>query len=118
VYKNVEALSIILNALQNQSILVDEIIISEDGNSEVMKNFVATLEDEKIVHLSCPDIGWRKNTALNKAIVKASGEYLIFIDGDVVPHKRFVEGHISQAKKVVYVLENVQNWVRIYHEIF
>jgi GT2 family glycosyltransferase len=99
VYKNVEALSIILNALQNQSILVDEIIISEDGNSEVMKNFVATLEDEKIVHLSCPDIGWRKNTALNKAIVKASGEYLIFIDGDVVPHKRFVEGHISQAKK-------------------
>jgi len=98
VYKNVQALNIILKSLKNQTVKVDEVIISEDGNSEVMKNFITTLEDNNIVHLTCEDIGWRKNVALNKAIQIANGEYLIFIDGDVVPHKRFVEGHISQAK--------------------
>lgn len=100
VYKNTKALKIVLQSLQNQSILPDEIIISEDGNSDVMKKFVNTLNMENIdiQHLTCEDIGWRKNTALNKAIIQSKGEYLIFIDGDVVPHKRFIEGHLYWSK--------------------
>lgn len=104
VYKNTRALNIVLKSLQNQTIIPDEIIISEDGNSQIMKDFVSALEinDIKIQHLTCEDDGWRKNIALNKAIVKSNGQYLIFIDGDVVPHKRFIEGHLywSQPKRV------------------
>ena len=99
VYKNVEALKIILKSLDNQTKKVDEIIISEDGNSEVMLNFVNSLNYDNLIHLSCKDIGWRKNVALNKSVVKATGEYLIFIDGDVVLHKKFVEGHLFSAQK-------------------
>lgn len=99
VYKNIGALNIILKALANQTIKADEIIISEDGNSDIMKNFINSLNYDNLIHLTCEDIGWRKNIALNKAIVNTSGEYLIFIDGDVVPHQRFIEGHLSQAKK-------------------
>lgn len=102
VYKNTDALKIVLHSLQNQSIIPDEIIISEDGNSTEMKNFVNSLNYSNITHLTQEDIGWRKAIALNNSIKKAIGDYLIFIDGDVVPHKRFVEGHIacSQEKKV------------------
>ncbi|MGB5868374.1 MAG: glycosyltransferase [Arcobacteraceae bacterium] len=100
VYKNTNALNIVLKSLENQTILPDEIIISEDGNSDVMKEFVNTLtmKNIDIQHLTCEDIGWRKNIALNKAIVQSKGEYLIFIDGDVVPHKRFIEGHLYWSK--------------------
>jgi len=51
-----------------------------------------------LVHLTQEDIGWRKNRALNRAIVASSYEYLIFIDGDCVPFDSFVENHLIQAK--------------------
>lgn len=102
VYKNIRALKIILKALEQQTMKVDEIIISEDGASQEMKNFMETSQNKKLIHLTQEDLGWRKNRALNRAIVQASGDYLIFIDGDVVPHPRFIEGHIrcSEPKKV------------------
>jgi len=98
VYKNVRALSIILEALENQTVKPDEIIISEDGRSQKVTDFVKTLNSDKIIHLTQEDLGWRKNKALNRAILRATTDYLIFIDGDVVPHKRFIEGHISCSK--------------------
>jgi len=102
VYKNIKALKLILAALEKQTEIVNQIIISEDGNCPLMKEYVNGLNNDIITHLSCIDVGWRKNVALNKAILHSSGEYLIFIDGDVVPHKRFVEGHlqISEKRKV------------------
>lgn len=104
VYKNTKALNIVLKSLLNQTILPDEIIISEDGNSEVMKEFISqqSIDNINLKHLTCEDVGWRKNVALNKSIIESSGEYLVFIDGDVVPHKRFIEGHLywSRDKRV------------------
>ena len=102
VYKNVKALRLVLDSIQNQTIKVDEIIVSEDGESVEMKDFISTLNIDNLIHLTQEDIKWRKNIALNNSIKKASSEYLIFIDGDVVLHKRFVEGHIycSKLKRV------------------
>lgn len=99
VYKNINTLAIILEEIMNQSLNVDEVIISEDGNSKEMKDFVSSLKYKNVIHLTSEDEGWRKNRALNKAIINSTSEYLIFIDGDVVPHKNFVEGHVSCAKK-------------------
>lgn len=102
VYKNTKALKLVLDSLQNQSIIPDEIIVSEDGNSQEMLDFISTLKYKNIKHFTQEDIGWRKAVALNNSIKNAIGDYLIFIDGDVVPHKRFIEGHIycSEPKKV------------------
>lgn len=99
VYKNVKALKLVLDSILNQSIKVDEIIISEDGNSDAMKEFIATLNIKNLIHLTQEDLGWRKNIALNNSIRKASGEYLIFIDGDVILHKKFIEGHLSCSEE-------------------
>lgn len=102
VYTNIKSLNIVLKALQNQTLKADEIIISEDGESRVMKEFVDSLNYDNIRHFTQKDDGWRKAIALNNSIKKSTGDYLIFIDGDVVPHKRFIEGHVacSEDKKV------------------
>ncbi|NPA60224.1 MAG: glycosyltransferase, partial [Epsilonproteobacteria bacterium] len=44
VYKNTSALELILKSLANQTHKVDEIIISEDGDSKEMKEFISTLK--------------------------------------------------------------------------
>ena len=102
VYKNTKALKLVLDSILNQSVKVDEIIISEDGDSTEMEEFISTLDIKNLIHLTQEDLGWQKNIALNNSIKKSSGDYLIFIDGDVVLHKRFVEGHIycSKPKRV------------------
>jgi len=63
-----------------------------------MKTFIDSLSLSNLIHITQKDEGWRKNKALNNAIKTATGEYLIFIDGDVVPHPRFIEGHLSHAQ--------------------
>jgi hypothetical protein len=37
----------------------------------------------------------QKNNILNKAILATDGEYKIFIDGDCIPQKRFIQEHVE-----------------------
>lgn len=60
VYKDVEALTLLIDSLLHQTKEVDEIIISEDGNSDEMKSYYATLNTTKIKHLFQEDTGWQK----------------------------------------------------------
>ncbi len=101
VYKDTEALGFILDSLANQTMLADEIIISEDGDSTEMRDFIAIQKNRfhKLVHLTQIDDGWRKNIAMNNSIKAASNEYLIFIDGDCVPYSTFIQGHVENAHK-------------------
>lgn len=100
VYKNVDALRVVLNALRYQTFSDFEIIISEDGAYEPMAAFIQSYSClQRIVHLSQPDEGWHKNKALNCAIHNAKGDYLIFIDGDCVLHHRFIEEHMKLASE-------------------
>lgn len=96
VYKDTEALGLIFESLLHQSVIPDEIIVSEDGNSESMKTFVKDWQAQynNIIHLTQEDIGWRKNRALNRAIATARSDYLIFIDGDCIPYPQLVEEHL------------------------
>lgn len=95
VYKNIEALKILFNALRKQTRLPDEIIIAEDGEFDGMQQLIEAENIPNLIHLTQEDSGWRKARSLNNAIKKASGDYLIIIDGDCIPHPRFIEGHIA-----------------------
>ncbi|MGD9554550.1 MAG: glycosyltransferase [Arcobacteraceae bacterium] len=103
VYKDIDNLDLILESLSEQTILPHEVIISEDGESLEMAEYIQKAKDKyhnlKLSHCCQEDIGWRKNKALNNAICNAKHEYLIFIDGDCVPYSTFVEGHIQNAQK-------------------
>lgn len=95
VYSDSIALDIILNALQLQSRKDFEIIISEDGRneqiSEVAEEWMSVFKN--IRHLTQADDGFRKNLALNRAIIASNTNHLIFIDGDCIPHPLFIEAH-------------------------
>jgi len=98
VYKNTLFLNAVLASLRYQTRKPDEVIVSEDGDSREMQEFLAGYEsDLTLIHLTQKDRGWRKNEALNRAIVAASGDYLIFIDGDCVLHTHFIENHVRLA---------------------
>ena len=98
VYKNTQALYFVLESLRCQTILDFEIIISEDGEDKAMSDFVKNYDWFcEYKHLTQPDVGWRKNHALNRAILAAKNEWLIFIDGDCLVHRRFVEMHLRYA---------------------
>lgn len=103
VYKDTESLAFILESLEHQTISPDEIIISEDGDSIEMAEFVTSQKKRfpNLVHLTQEDDGWRKNIAMNNAIKAAKNEYLIFIDGDCVPYSTFIQGHVENAQKGV-----------------
>ncbi|MDD5716659.1 MAG: glycosyltransferase [Sulfuricurvum sp.] len=103
VYKDTEALGFILESLEHQTVLPDEIIVSEDGDSAEMRDFIATHQNRfpNLVHLTQPDEGWRKNRALNNAIRSAHNDYLIFIDGDCVPYTTFIEAHLENGRRGV-----------------
>lgn len=95
VYDNIENLRAILDSVAMQTEKDFEIIISEDGENPAMKAFVDSYPfSNDHIHLTQPDEGWRKNRALNNAIRHADSDWLIFIDGDCVLHRRFVEQHL------------------------
>lgn len=98
VYKDVEALSLIVEALKTQTYKNFEVIIAEDGESSEMKEFVSSVDGLDIKHTTQEDIGIRKSRSVNNAILSSDGEYLIFIDGDCIPYSTFIEGHVKMAE--------------------
>jgi len=101
VYKDIEALELIFQSLKNQTYKNFEVIVAEDGNYENMKNFINKSKkyfDFEIKHTTQEDLGVRKSKSQNNAIRKASGEYLIFIDGDCILYKDFIKNHVLLSK--------------------
>jgi len=99
VYKDIVALNLILEALKLQTYKNFEVIIAEDNNSSEMKEYINSVKDLNIQHTFQEDIGVRKSKSQNNGILQSSGEYLIFLDGDIIPYSTFVAGHVALAKK-------------------
>jgi len=101
VYNNLKFLQLVLAGFELQTEQDFEIIVSDDGSSQ---EFGAGLRQEiaksamNIVHNWHADQGFRKNMILNRSIEKARAPYLIFIDGDCIPHPRFVAEHLDNAR--------------------
>lgn len=100
IYKNIVFLKAVLDSLSFQTEKNFEIIISEDGCSPDVEKFIKSYPFKNdYQHLTQEDIGWRKNIALNRAIIAARAEHLIFIDGDCILHPRFIEMHVRFSQK-------------------
>lgn len=98
VYDNIPFLRAVLDSLRWQTEQDFEVIVSEDAEHEEMARFVASYPFlQPHLHLTQPDTGWRKELALNRAIMAARADWLIFVDGDCVLHPRFVEQHVRMA---------------------
>lgn len=103
-YNKIDYLRRILAALERQTFKDFEVIIADDGSTTEVVEAIAEIRRKSpipIQHVWHEDIGFRKTTILNKAIVSSRGDYLIFIDGDCIPHHRFVEEHYQNREASV-----------------
>lgn len=101
-YKDVKALELILEALQLQTYKTFEVVVAEDDDSIEVKSFLNDyVSNYDIKHIFHENIGNRKAIIMNKAILVANGEYIIFIDGDTIPYSTFVDSHVKLSEKKV-----------------
>jgi len=101
-YKKIEYLRLVLAGVKIQTEKSFEVVLADDGTEPEMFDEIQSLLKQlsvPAVHIWQEDKGFRKNRVLNKAVKNSSGEYLIFIDGDCVPHSHFVEEHLRYAEK-------------------
>ena len=78
-----------------------EIIVADDGSGPETREVIERAQREidiPIRHIWQQDDGFQKCRILNKAIVESRGEYLIFTDGDCIPHPDFVRNHVELAE--------------------
>ncbi len=98
-YKDLTTLAITLDALRRQDYENFEVVIAEDDDSSDTITFLKNYSDLNIVHVSHPDTGRTKTTIQNKAVLASTGEYLVFIDGDVIPYRKYISSQVLLAKK-------------------
>jgi len=102
-YKNTAALDLIFRALQTQSFSNFEVIIAEDDRDVASAQFIKAAIPEYVFPIKhvrqTMDAGFRKTMILNKAVKESLGEFLVFIDGDCIPHKNFLKAYVRSAAK-------------------
>lgn len=79
-----------------------EVVIADDGSAEDTAEVIRSARRRTglaIEHVWQRDRGFRKCRILNKAIVRARGDYLIFTDGDCIPQPEFVARHLALAER-------------------
>lgn len=101
-YNRLDYLKLVLAGFERQTEKNFELIIADDGSrADVVKEIdkIILSHSFPIKHVWQEDKGFRKNKILNKAITESESDYLIFIDADCVPHKSFIEGHLTFSTK-------------------
>lgn len=95
-YNRPDALKLILQALNEQSDRNFEVIIGDDGSGEETVQLIKRLQAEvtyPLIHAWQKDQGFRLARVRNLAALKSHGDYLIFLDGDCIPRRNFIEVH-------------------------
>ena len=101
-----EALAVTLDSVRQQTKLPDEVIVADDGSRSDTVEEIARLQENyptSLLHSWQEDKGFRLAASRNKAIAKATGDYLIIVDGDLFLPSTFIASHISAAKKGCFV---------------
>lgn len=89
-----EAVDASLRALAEEKDRGFEVIVAEDGQGRETKEVVRRHQEAGLIpvaHVSQPDLGWRKSRILNLGALESRGDFLVFLDGDCIPRRGFLE---------------------------
>jgi GT2 family glycosyltransferase len=96
----------VLAAVAGQSAPPDEVLLADDGSEAPTRElFLRWMGEHKIraAHLWQAHEGFRRAQILNRSIAAARGGYLVFLDGDTVPHPDFIADHRAAARRGFFV---------------
>ncbi|MGZ8289693.1 MAG: glycosyltransferase family 2 protein [Telluria sp.] len=96
-----DALQAVVEACFGQDDKNFDIIIADDGSTANTKDCIDRLKARSPVplqHVWQEDLGFRAAMARNRGTLAASGEYIVFLDGDCIPQRDFVAQHRKLAR--------------------
>lgn len=102
VYNRLEYVRNVVLSLINQTMQIDELILADDGSRDDVKLVIEDLFDKcqfSIKHVWQEDIGFRLARSRNNGAREAEGEFLIFLDQDVILPNDFVEKVYEKRKE-------------------
>ena len=103
-YESPHVLDRALAGALRQSTPPHEILIADDGSGPPTRELIQSWQGRLTLrHLWHEDQGFRKTIILNKAVAVTTGDYLVFTDGDCVPHAHFVRDHAELAEPGFWV---------------
>lgn len=99
-YERPDALGAVLASVAAQTRRPDEVIVADDGSgastAAVVQHWRTRL-GAPLQHCRQDKLGFRLTRLRNVAIRAASGDYLVFIDGDMLLHRDFIADHARAA---------------------
>jgi glycosyltransferase involved in cell wall biosynthesis len=100
-YERPDALAAVLETIGAQTALPDEVVIADDGSGDatrvVIERFASTVPCS-VHHVRQEHMGPRVTRLRNLAIARAHGDYVVFVDGDMLLDARFVADHRRHAQ--------------------
>lgn len=105
-YNRPDALASVVRACFMQDDKNFEIIIADDGstaNTRACVEQLAAASPVPLRHVWQADEGFRAAMARNRGTLAASGDYIVFLDGDCIPQRDFIARHraLSQPGHLV-----------------
>jgi glycosyltransferase involved in cell wall biosynthesis len=108
-YNRPDALAAVLAGFFDQTTLDFELLIADDGSRNDTRELVereAAKAPFPLRHVWQADLGFRAGAARNRAAARAQADYLIFVDGDCIPARHFVQQHLSLAEPGYFLAGN------------
>ena len=108
-YNRPRSLELALTGFARQTRGDFELIIADDGSGGETARVIRDFEKRspiRVRHLWQEDRGFRKTIILNRAAMEASSDYLIVCDGDCLPHRGFVAGHLASREEGRFLFGN------------
>jgi cellulose synthase/poly-beta-1,6-N-acetylglucosamine synthase-like glycosyltransferase len=98
-------LELVFAALERSPFRDFEVIVCDDGSGPEARQIseaFASRSGIQTKHVWQEHRGFRKCRILNEGLRQSTGELLVFLDGDCVPHRDYVGDHVSQLEPGVF----------------
>jgi len=106
-YERPDALNAVLATIQRQTDPPDEVIIADDGSGAATQAVISRFRTHNnnaydVHHVRQEHDGFRAARLRNLAIAASTSRYIVFIDGDMLLHPKFMADHRRLARPGYY----------------
>jgi glycosyltransferase involved in cell wall biosynthesis len=104
-YERPDALAAVLASVARQQVPPAEIVIADDGSGKPAQDVAFAFIAQSRVParlVTQPHEGFRLTRLRNLGIAATNGDYLVFVDGDMLLHPAFIADHERHARRGCY----------------
>lgn len=100
-YERPDALAAVLRSVERQTKKPHQIVVGDDGSGESTKRVIEAARGRglPVEHAWLPHDGFRLARMRNCAAARATGDYLVIMDDDILLHPEFLADHEAAARE-------------------